>query len=157
MSHTTESSLPTCTRLLEFDAGHRVPGHKGKCQNLHGHRYKVEITCQAIVELLPEGFVIDFSVIKQKVGTWIDEHLDHNVIYQRTDDPLAAIAETTSAFQPKTWFPMDDPPTAENIAVLLHGVASRLLLDDSVRVVSIRVWETPNCFAHYEPKGLVCV
>jgi 6-pyruvoyltetrahydropterin/6-carboxytetrahydropterin synthase len=148
---TLYSNLPTCTRRLEFDSGHRVPGHRGKCKNLHGHRYVAEITCQAIEELLPEGFVIDFSVIKQKVGTWIDDNLDHTVIYQSSDWFMHSLALQAKDEGHKPWYPMNDPPTAENIAVLLHATACSLLLEDCVRVTSVRVWETPNCFAHYQP------
>ena len=54
------------TRRLEFDAGHRVLGHEGKCKNLHGHRYSAEITVTA-PDLDGLGRVIDFGVIKEKV------------------------------------------------------------------------------------------
>ena len=32
------------TTRMEFDAGHRIPGHKSTCKNLHGHRYALEVT-----------------------------------------------------------------------------------------------------------------
>src|SRR5262245_52482042 len=75
-----------CTRKLEFDAGHRVLGHGGKCRHLHGHRYVAEVTCYA-EELDKLGFVVDFSVIKTVVGDWIDENFDHNMILN-PKDPL---------------------------------------------------------------------
>ena len=149
---TPYSNLPTCTRRLEFDAGHRVPGHQGKCKNLHGHRYVVEITCQANEELLPEGYVIDFGVIKDKVGTWIDANLDHTVIYQDSDQFMSQLAEESDRQGLRPWYAMTDPPTAENIAVVLFSVAADLLDDITIRVVSVRVWETPNCYAHYQPE-----
>ena len=37
----------TCTRLLAWDAAHRIPRHESKCAALHGHRYTAEITCAA--------------------------------------------------------------------------------------------------------------
>src|SRR5260363_42553 len=39
----------TITRQLAFDAGHRIPDHKSRCRNLHGHRYVLEITLQGSV------------------------------------------------------------------------------------------------------------
>src|SRR5262249_14498003 len=63
METDTKTGPVTCTRLLQFDAGHRVYQHEGKCANLHGHRYTAEITAQA--EALDKiGRVIDFSVLK---------------------------------------------------------------------------------------------
>ena len=52
----------TCTRRIQFCAGHRVMGHEGKCRNLHGHNYVVFVTAQAD-ELDSVGRVIDFSVL----------------------------------------------------------------------------------------------
>jgi 6-pyruvoyltetrahydropterin/6-carboxytetrahydropterin synthase len=126
--------------------------HDGKCKNLHGHRYVVEITCQANEELLPEGYVIDFGVIKKEVGTWIDDNLDHTVIYQRSDEYMSELAMLSEANGMRPWYPMDDAPTAENIAVLLFRTANMLLDTHAVRVISVRVHETPNCFAHYQPE-----
>lgn len=50
----------TVTRVLEFDAGHRVVNHESKCATLHGHRYKVEIVAAA-PGLDSLGRVIDFG------------------------------------------------------------------------------------------------
>lgn len=74
------------TRRFEFDMGHRVHGHESKCAYLHGHRYCVNVTCTA-PSLDAIGRVIDFSVIKSAVGTWIDANWDHNVMLHE-DDPL---------------------------------------------------------------------
>ena len=53
-----------CSRKIDFDAGHRVIGHKNKCQYLHGHRYSLEITATAL-ELDELGMVADFVVLKK--------------------------------------------------------------------------------------------
>ena len=77
------------TRRLEWDAMHRIPGHEGKCRAFHGHRYVAEITCAAPT-LDALGRVVDFGVIKQRVGTWIDENWDHTAILAAHDtDPAA--------------------------------------------------------------------
>ena len=144
--------MQTCTRRLEFDAAHRVPGHNGKCRNLHGHRYAVEITVEG--ETQPEGMIADFGMIKEKVGGWIDDQLDHNVILW-ADDPvaseLAKVAFMISPFagRAKMPFEMGKPPTAENIAEMLYVVAGEFLNDCDMRVVHVRVRETPNCWADY--------
>lgn len=135
----------TVTRLVEFDAGHRVHGHESKCASLHGHRYRVEIEAKAD-KLDSVGRVIDFSVLKEKIGGWIDQFWDHTTIVWDQD------TETLKALRwiPKYKEPFAAPwnPTAENMAeYLLTQVCPVVLVDTGVIVTRIRVWETPNCFA----------
>jgi 6-pyruvoyltetrahydropterin/6-carboxytetrahydropterin synthase len=134
------------TRRLEFDAGHRVPRHAGKCRTPHGHRYVVDVTIRG--PLGREGFVLDFGEVKAKLGAWIDEHLDHTMIYQRGDAFMEAMAEHARAEGLRPFFAMDQAPTAEALAELLFSVAQRLLDADVVRVI---VHETPNCSAGWAP------
>jgi len=143
----------TCTRRLEWDAMHRIPRHESKCAAFHGHRYAAEITCVAD-SLDDRGRVIDFGVVKERVGGWIDTNWDHTAILMRGDpDPaIAALAASNAAHgRPVYW--MDVPPTAENIAAALAAKAQELLADTGVRVVRLRVWETPNGSAEWD--GLV--
>ncbi|MBI1233593.1 MAG: 6-carboxy-5,6,7,8-tetrahydropterin synthase [Alphaproteobacteria bacterium] len=137
----------TCTRLIAWDALHRIPGHEGICRAFHGHRYSAEITCAADA-LDGVGRVVDFSVIKKKVGGWIDTNWDHTAILMRGDpDPaVKAVCESNASYGRPVYM-MDVPPTAENIAAELFRIASDLLREDGVSVQRIRVWETPNCYA----------
>lgn len=142
--------MTTATRRLEFDAGHRVLGHGGKCKHLHGHRYRAEITVQA-KELDDLGMVVDFGDIKAKVGQWIDTYWDHGMILH-PDDPLFELDwrareriagktyELTNGHEPAN-------PTAENMAEHLF-VLSRDLLE-GFDIVRVRLYETPNCWADY--------
>jgi 6-pyruvoyltetrahydropterin/6-carboxytetrahydropterin synthase len=159
--------MQTCTRRLSFDAGHRVLGHDGKCRHLHGHRYDVDITIYA-VSLNGLGMVVDFSAIKNLVGRWIDENLDHNMILHE-DDPLAKIARTdwiglnwtdkektpgcmsvwTLFGGTKGPYIMEDNPTAENLARLIYDKAVELLPFNELKVMSVRVYETPNCWSDF--------
>ena len=145
--------MSTCTRRLEWDAAHRIPRHESKCRAWHGHRYAAEISCSA-PELDDRGRVVDFGVIKDRVGTWIDDHWDHTALLQQgDDDPAVAVlaASNEAAGRPVYW--MEEAPTAENIAAVLAGVASDLLADTGVTVVAVRVWETPNCSAEWRRIG----
>lgn len=144
--------MTTATRRLEFDAAHRVLGHGGKCKYLHGHRYVVEVTVQS-EELNSLGMVVDFSCIKEKVGKWIDEELDHNVLLHK-DDPLLlgyfyTDDETTPTGIDREPFVMRCNPTAENIAQMIYDKAYELLESYRARVIRVRVFETPNCWADY--------
>lgn len=133
------------TRKLEFDAGHRLMNHEGKCRHYHGHRYSAEFTVTAPdLDLL--GRVIDFSVIKTSVGNWIDYNLDHNMILNM-HDPLLQIEGIFKGRGPYI-LQNSENPTAENIAKLLFDVASRLLPPE-ITVIKVRLYETPNCWADY--------
>ena len=127
---------------------HRIPRHESKCRAFHGHRYAAELTC-SVHELDPLGRVVDFGVIKQRVGGWIDEHWDHTAILMTGDPEAGPLAETNARMgRPVYW--MASHPTAENLVSLLAGVAQELLADTGVTVTRIRLWETPNCSAEWQ-------
>ncbi|MBU0551911.1 6-carboxytetrahydropterin synthase [Myxococcota bacterium] len=139
----------TATRRLEWDALHRVPRHEGRCRAYHGHRYTAEITCAADA-LDDRGRVVDFGVIKGEVGQFIDQRWDHTALLMRDDpDPaIPVIAKANEALgRPVYW--LDGPPTAENIAAELGRISAKLLEKHRVRVVHVRVYETPNCWADW--------
>lgn len=127
-------------KRLEIDAGHRLLRHEGKCRNVHGHRYAFEI--EAVGPELDEvGRVIDFSVIKEVVGGWLDRNLDHGFIVQE-GDPLVSIL---AVLESKVYV-MASPPTAENLAehvraICLGALAAKL---HPVKVVRVTCWETPT-------------
>lgn len=135
----------TITRSLEFDAAHRVMNHESKCATLHGHRYKIQVVATA-EQLDSIGRVIDFSVIKEKLGTWLDENWDHTAIFCRADE------KTREGFKmmegKKCAYLLDNNPTAENMAdYLLNKICPELFKDTGVTVLEVIVHETPNCFA----------
>ena len=134
----------SCARRLEFDAAHRVLRHESKCAHLHGHRYAVEIVCQAPT-LDTVGRVVDFGVVKDRVGTWLDERWDHGTIINREDDELLSWCVRNGQKR----VVLDSEPTAENIAREILLYASREFDGDraGLSVVAVRVWETPNCWA----------
>lgn len=154
-----------CTRILEFDAGHRVLGHENKCKFLHGHRYKAEVTVRG-PDLDNLGRVVDFGVIKNLIGGWIDWHWDHNLILH-PDDPLATLYQqwinecdienpAESAVLGHQIFCNRDPyimpagtnPTAENLAQELLEHAAKIL-PEHLHVLEVKLWETPNCYSVY--------
>lgn len=129
------------TRRLEIDAGHRLLKHGGKCRNYHGHRYVFDVTVSAD-KLDDVGRVIDFSVIKEKVGGWLDDRWDHGMILELGDPMLALLREQGLKFDTLT-----APPTAENLSRNLHKVAEDLLAEDGIKVLNVRCHETSNCWA----------
>ncbi len=129
----------TVTKQIHFCYGHRLLNYDGKCRWLHGHNGLVEITLAA--EKLDErGMVYDFTIIKQVVQAWIDEHLDHKMILHR-DDPLVSTLQEHG----DPLYLLDENPTAEAIARLIYEEAAR----QGFPVVEVRLWETPTSWAAY--------
>lgn len=135
----------TCTRKIHFCAGHRVMHHENKCATAHGHNYYVDLVAEAPV-LDPLGRVVDFSVLKEKIGGWIDEHWDHTFLVCDQDrELLQALQQLPRKKEP---FLCPFNPTAEQMALyLLHVVCPQLLEGGVVRIVKVIVHETDNCSA----------
>lgn len=137
----------TCTRRIQFCSGHRVHNHESKCRNLHGHNYVAFFHARA-PELDSLGRVIDFSVLKEKLGTWIDKNWDHGFLFWKED------AEAKSAMfvvPNQKIYEMPYNPTAENMAeYLLKEISPKELEGTGVEVYKVIIWETENCFATAE-------
>lgn len=137
-------ALITVTRRFEFDTGHRVLGHEFKCKYVHGHRYQCEAEF-TIPQLDSLGRVIDFGVIKQRLGNWFNEYWDHNVVLWSEDRALGqAIAAQTG----QSIYYLPSNPTAENMAFyLLETICPKLFAGLGVTCTKINLYETPNCSA----------
>jgi 6-pyruvoyltetrahydropterin/6-carboxytetrahydropterin synthase len=126
--------------------------HESKCNNIHGHRYSVEVECTGVLDKL--GRVIDFGKIKELCGGWIDEYLDHGMILWNKD-PLTEHWVHGFDFDGQRkeehhkHYIMDKNPTAENIAEHLYYTFSKMLTEYGIVVTSVVVRETPNCMAVY--------
>jgi len=131
-----------CSRRIEFDAAHRIIEHESKCKMLHGHRYVLEVTF--IAENLDKlGRVVDFGVIKNIIGKWIDDNWDHNTILNVRDRKLGD--DITKVTGQKIYY-LDCNPTAENMARhLFEKICPELFKDYNIKIDRIKLFETPNC------------
>jgi len=133
------------SRKIHFCAGHRVYKHESKCATLHGHNYVAWITVRA-PELDSLGRIIDFSVIKEKVGGWIDYHWDHTMVLYNKDEKTIAMVD--SCPKKKATFIMNKNPTAENMAdYLLKVVCPECFKGTEVEAIKVVLYETENCYA----------
>lgn len=96
---------------ISFEAGHRLMNYEGKCKWIHGHNYIVTIGL-ASDKLDDTGMVRDFSEIKTKIKEFIDEKIDHGMIFHMDD------VEWIKIFKKKKQkvYIMSENPTAEAIA-----------------------------------------
>jgi 6-pyruvoyltetrahydropterin/6-carboxytetrahydropterin synthase len=139
------------TREFTIDAGHRVFNHEGKCRSLHGHRYVFEVTCTAPA-LDTLGRVIDFSVIKELVGEWLEIHWDHATILWDLD-PINSAWGPNGALHGHKVYSISANPTIENLCRYLVDVVQHLLKDTEISVVSIKGHETAKCSAEVRVVG----
>lgn len=134
-----------CVRRIHFCAGHRIMDHEGKCATVHGHNYYVELFAEAD-HLDSIGRVIDFSVLKEKVGGWIDHNWDHTFLVCHRDEKVIEMLKTIP--RKKEPFICAFNPTAEQIAeYLLLEVCPMTLQNTGVVITKVVVYETDNCYA----------
>ena len=138
--------MKSCARKIHFSYGHRVLGHESKCGDLHGHNAVVWIHATPTKELDSLGRVVDFSVIKDKVGGWIEKNWDHTMILFADDKKALDLLEKIDRVRPLFRLPVN--PTAENLAnYLLWKVCPEVLKGHNVIVYKITFWETENSVA----------
>lgn len=119
-----------------FAAGHALRGYRGKCENVHGHNYKVRVTLRG-PELGSIGLLFDFKDLKDAIHATIRK-LDHQFLNEVP--PFNAIN-----------------PSAENLAKYFFDEVSALLLQGPSNgnpsapctVKGVTVWETENTTATY--------
>lgn len=136
-------------KSFTFEAAHRLQSHEGKCFNLHGHSYKVEVSVKGktLAADGPErGMLFDFGVLD---AWWhlVEPTYDHVTILEYSD-PLAVLLEGQSGIK-LTTFPW--PPTAEHLAEELADNLDEYLTGELVSTsgleVTIRVYETAKSWA----------
>ena len=113
-----------------FAAGHALRHYHGKCEKVHGHNYKVQVTIEG--EALDEtGLLVDFTELKRVLHSVVDR-LDHEFL---NDVP-----------------PFDKlNPSAENMARFFHEEMTRGIRSSGVRVSSVKLWETDTSTATFRP------
>ena len=112
----------------EFASAHFLRKYKGKCERMHGHNYRVQVSIKA-GKLNKIGLAIDFGEIKAELKK-VMEILDHNVL-----DELPAFKKIN--------------PSAENIAKYIFDCLNKTLKRKNIRLAKVTVWETARASASY--------
>lgn len=136
------------TTEFSFDSAHRLQGHNGRCKNLHGHRWRIEITLQSKLLITndksSEDMIMDFTDIK-KINKYIEELFDHKTILTSGDYLIDYLKKDEVVILPFR-------TTAENLAKHFYKMYNKLLEGhDGISVYIIKVYETPNnCITYFE-------
>jgi 6-pyruvoyltetrahydropterin/6-carboxytetrahydropterin synthase len=117
-----------------FSAGHALRGYRGKCENPHGHNYRVRVTVEG-PQLDSIGLLCDFTQLKQVIREIIGG-LDHRFM-----NDLEAFHTVN--------------PSAENLAKYFYDEVTRAMkgLPRGARVTDIVVWETDTASARFRPEA----
>jgi 6-pyruvoyltetrahydropterin/6-carboxytetrahydropterin synthase len=114
-----------------FPAGHSLRNYHGKCENIHGHNYRVRVTVDG-PHLDENGLLVDFAEVKKLVRA-VKDRLDHQFLNDL--DPFDKIN-----------------PSAENIAKYFYDqVSGGLNSSNGAKVSRVKLWETDITYATYRP------
>ena len=113
-----------------FSSAHQLRGYQGKCENLHGHNYRLEIFARGS-ELNNIGLLIDFGDLKKAANEIVD-YFDH-----RNLNELPPFDEELN-------------PSAENISRYVLEYLTSRVGDNRVEVYKVRCFETPTSIATYQ-------
>jgi len=114
--------------IRKFAAAHQLPLSKTKCENLHGHNWKIEVIVQG-ERLDDSGMVIDFAILKKEVDQILDT-VDHQ-------------------FLNEIHFFKENSPSSENIARYIATVLDKKLDTPGVKVSRVVAWESDDACATY--------
>ncbi|MBZ5575325.1 MAG: 6-carboxytetrahydropterin synthase QueD [Acidobacteriia bacterium] len=114
-----------------FAAGHALRNYHGKCENVHGHNYRCQVTMEG-EQLDHVGLLVDFVALKKAVQVVIDR-LDHQWL---NDFPPFDVLN----------------PSAENMAKYIYDEVNKGIdAGPGVHLESVRLWETDTSVATYRP------
>ena len=126
-----------------FDSGHRLLDYDGKCAYPHGHTYRAEVFLESPT-LDRLGLVYDFTDLKERIKSWVDENWDHAFLVNSRDSEI--ISGFSGITLVRLYEFQDQNPSCE--------VMSRKLYEKTVELcgvvpAKVRLWESVNQFAEY--------
>ena len=126
-----------------FDSGHRLLDYDGKCAFPHGHTYRTEVFLESDT-LDAQGLVFDFTELKHRVKSWIDDNWDHSFLLNSLDTEL--INGLATASKGRIYQFDEENPSCEVLSRVLYTKIVELC---GVSPVKVRLWESLDQFAEY--------
>ncbi|MFN2261630.1 MAG: 6-carboxytetrahydropterin synthase QueD [Psychroflexus sp.] len=138
------------TKQFTFETAHALYGYDGKCRNIHGHSYKLDVTVigKPISDMqnVKCGMVIDFGDLKQIVKTEVVDKMDHAIILNK-DTPHIELAETLKRSGHNVVL-VNYQPTSENMVIDFADKIKNKLSKD-LKLHSLKLRETETAFAEW--------
>ena len=138
------------TKRFSFEAGHALYGYDGKCKNLHGHSYHLDVT--VIGEPIPDtsnvkcGMVIDFGDLKKIVNEEIVDVFDHSMIFNRNTPHLELAQELMD--REHHILLVDYQPTTE-MMIIDFAEKIKKHLPNNIKLHSLKLQETATSYAQW--------
>ena len=138
------------TKQFSFETGHALYGYDGKCKNVHGHSYRLDVTVigSPITDAsnVKYGMVIDFSDLKKIVKEEIVDVFDHATVFNKNTPHVELARELKS--RGHNVLLVDYQPTSE---MMVQDFATKInpRLPDGVRLHSLRLQETESSYAEW--------
>ena len=126
-----------------FDSGHRLLDYNGKCAYPHGHTYRAEVFLESQT-LDRLGLVYDFTGLKERIKSWVDENWDHAFLVNSRDSELISGFADVDLVRLYTF--QDQNPSCEVMSKVLYEMTVELC---EVAPAKVRLWESVNQFAEY--------
>lgn len=138
------------TKQFNFETGHALYGYDGKCQNVHGHSYKLNVSVIgkpiADKDNVKYGMVIDFGDLKKIVKTEIVDKFDHATVFNK-NTPHLELAKELQKRNHKVIL-VEYQPTSEQMVIDFAQKIKKHLPED-VQLHSLRLQETETSFAEW--------
>lgn len=125
---------------FRWEMGHRLPFHKGKCKNLHGHSYKMMVELKGSLD--ENGMVLDYYDVKEIIGPIVEE-LDHSFMVYRKDEELLNVLKLLGSKH----VVVDFQTTAENMCHYFLNKIKAANPPERISEITVWVYETENTYA----------
>jgi len=119
--------LVNVCKTFNFDAAHKLPDYEGKCRNLHGHTYKLEVEVRGEVDR-SSGMVIDFTKLSKIVHEWVVDIYDHSYLNNYWKNPTAEVM----------------------LLSIWNELVAKTLDFEGAKLSRLRLWETPTSYAEIQ-------
>jgi 6-pyruvoyltetrahydropterin/6-carboxytetrahydropterin synthase len=137
------------TRVFIFDMAHVLLNYHGKCNNIHGHTYNLEVTVKGTpcneINSPKKGMLIDFSDFKLLIMSEIINVWDHALMIHQDTDPVLLKALKNNY---KKMIVVPFQPTTENMICELSSLIEKILPAD-LQLFSLRLYETEKSYAEW--------
>lgn len=131
--------MTTCTIKITFSAAKRLTEYEGPCRNLHGYQHTLEAS---FTNDSDSDILIDFYELKDILGKWVTEQLDHTVILNEKDRKLG---EFITDYTGQTIYYLPSDPTAERLAEHLKQDIFPQLVPQA-RCTSLRLYDAADAW-----------
>ena len=138
------------TKQFSFETGHALYGYDGKCKNVHGHSYRLDVTVigSPITDSsnVKYGMVIDFSDLKKIAKEEIVDVFDHATVFNKNTPHVDLARELKS--RGHNVLLVDYQPTSEMMVIdFAEKIKSRL--PKNIKLHSLKLQETATSFAEW--------